>query len=272
MQTFRKLLSLLTSVEKKNAVFLLIMITIMALLDTIGVASILPFIAVLTNPNLIETNIFLSSLFKISNMFGVKTIPEFLFALGITVFVILIISLTFKALTTYVQLRFVLMREYSIGKRLLEVYLNQRYSWFLSRNSADLGKNILSEAQIVARSGIGSLMELISKGMIVITLIALLIVVNPKIALAVGLLLGFAYLFIFYFVHNHLNQIGKKRLKNNQLRFKTISEAFGAAKEVKVGGLEETYVKNFSNSAQIYAQTQSSSQVIAQLPRFILEL
>ena len=98
MQTFRKLLSLLTSVEKKNAVFLLIMITIMALLDTIGVASILPFIAVLTNPNLIETNIFLSSLFKISNMFGVKTIPEFLFALGITVFVILIISLTFKAL------------------------------------------------------------------------------------------------------------------------------------------------------------------------------
>jgi hypothetical protein len=37
------------------------------------------------------------------------------------------------------------MRQYSIGKRLVEGYLNQPYSWFLSRHSADLGKTILSE-------------------------------------------------------------------------------------------------------------------------------
>ena len=40
------------------------MITVMALLDTIGVASILPFIAVLTNPDIIETNVILSKAFK----------------------------------------------------------------------------------------------------------------------------------------------------------------------------------------------------------------
>ena len=46
---------------------------------------------------------------------------------------------------------------------------------------------------------------------------------------------------------------------------------FGAAKEVKVGGLEETYIKAFSNSAKIFAETQASSSSISQLPRFILE-
>ena len=45
----------------------------------------------------------------------------------------------------YVQPRFALMREYSIGKRLVEGYLHQPYSWFLNRHSADLGKTILSE-------------------------------------------------------------------------------------------------------------------------------
>ena len=35
------------------------------------------------------------------------------------------------------------MREYSIGKRLIEGYLYQPYSWYLNQNSADLGKNIL---------------------------------------------------------------------------------------------------------------------------------
>ena len=100
MQNFKKLLFLLSAQERKSAVFLIIMTIIMALLDMIGVASILPFIAVLTNPSLIETNLILNMMFKTSNIFGVKTDQQFLFALGIFVFVLLIISLTFKALIT----------------------------------------------------------------------------------------------------------------------------------------------------------------------------
>ena len=67
MQTIKELIFLLTSSERKNALFLLFMILIMALLDTIGVASILPFVAVLTNPELVETNLVLNSMYEISN-------------------------------------------------------------------------------------------------------------------------------------------------------------------------------------------------------------
>ena len=147
MQTFKKLLFLLTPLERKRAGLLLIMILIMSLLDMAGVASILPFMAVLTNPGLIETNFILNSMFKASSIFGVENNKQFIFALGALVFSLLIISLTFKALTSYAQVRFVQMREYTIGKRLIESYLHQPYSWFLSRHSADLGKTILSEVQ-----------------------------------------------------------------------------------------------------------------------------
>ena len=49
MQTFKKLLFLITIQERKRGALLLIMILIMALLDMIGVASILPFTTVLVN-------------------------------------------------------------------------------------------------------------------------------------------------------------------------------------------------------------------------------
>ena len=271
MQTFKKLLFLLNSNERKRAGFLLVMIIIMALLDMIGVASILPFMAVLTNPGLIETNLILESMFQISNMFGVENSQQFLFALGFLVFVTLVTSLIFKALTTYVQVSFILMREYSIGKRLVEGYLHQPYSWFLSRNSADLGKTILSEVQHVIGNGMNPLMELISKGMVAISLITLLIITHPKLALIIGFSLSLAYIIIFSFLRTYLNRIGKESLKNNQLRFTAVSEAFNAAKEVKVGGLEQTYIDRFSNSAKIFARIHASSQVIRQLPRFILE-
>tara|TARA_B100001093_G_scaffold439840_2_gene440026 strand:- start:5207 stop:7000 length:1794 start_codon:yes stop_codon:yes gene_type:complete len=271
MQTFKKLLFLLNPNERKRAGFLLVMITIMAFLDMIGVASILPFMAVLTNPGLIETNLILKNMFQISNMFGVENSQQFLFALGFLVFLTLVTSLIFKALTTYVQVSFIQMREYSIGKRLVEGYLHQPYSWFLNRNSADLGKTILSEVQHVIGNGMNPLLELISKGMVAIFLIILLIITHPKLALIIGFSLSIAYVIIFSLLRTYLNRIGKESLKNNQLRFTAVSEAFSAAKEVKVGGLEQTYIERFSNAAKIFARIHASSQVIRQLPRYILE-
>ena len=271
MQTFKKLLSLLTPHEQKNGGLLLIMLLIMSLLDMTGVASILPFMAVLTNPEIIETNFILNYIFEFSRSFGVQNNQEFIFALGVLVFLLLLISLLFKALTYYVQARFVYMREYTIGKRLVEGYLNQPYSWFLSRHSADLGKTILSEVQQLVNDGLRPLLELISKSMITIAIITLLIIVDIKLTLIVGFLLLGAYLIIFYSVSRFLNISGNKRLINNQLRFTTINEAFGAAKEVKLGGLEKSFINRFSNSAQIYAQTHASRMVISALPRYILE-
>ena len=272
MKIFNKLFFLLSHNERKRAILLLIMIVIMALLDAIGIASILPFIAVLTNPSLIETNIFLNIMYQTSNRFGVETNQEFLFFLGVLVFLILVISLTFKALTTYVQVRFVYMREYSIGKRLVEGYLHQPYSWFLSRNSSDLGKTILSEVSQVISNGIKPLMELIAKSILAIVITTLLFSVDPKLTLIVGLSISFAYLVVFYFVRNLLSRSGKERLKSNQLRFIAVSEAFGAIKEVIIRGLEKFYIRSFSNSSQNYARTIALSQVIAQLPKFILEI
>ena len=271
MQTFKKLLNLLTVRERKSAVFLLGMILIMALIDMIGVASILPFMAVLTNPNIIETNNFLNSMFEASKIFGIENNQEFLFVLGLLVFLLLITSLSVRAITTYVQLRFIQMLEYSMTKRLIEGYLHQPYSWFLSRHSADIGKNILSEVAGIIGVGIKPIIEIIAKSMVAIALITLLFLANPKLTLIIGLLLGGTYMLIFYFIRSYLRKIGEKRLANNELRFKSVIEAFGAAKEVKVGGLEQTYVERFSEPSYIFAKTQASSGVIGQLPRYILE-
>ena len=271
MKTFKKLFILLNHHERKSAGLLVIMISIMALLDMIGVASILPFVAVLTNPSLIETNLILNTMFQISSVFGVNTNQQFLFALGVLVFALLIISLTFKTLTTYAQVRFVNMREFSIAKRLVENYLHQPYSWFLTRNSADLGKTILSEVGNIVGNGLKPLMDVIAKGMVAIALIILLIIADPKLALIVGFSLSTAYLLIFYLMHRYLNYIGKESLKNNELRFIAVSEAFGAIKEIKVGSLEKIYIKSFSDPAKIFARARTSAIVISQLPRFILE-
>ena len=160
MKMLKKFFHLLTKQERKNAVFLLVMILIMALLDALGVASIMPFIAVLATPELLETNVFLKTIYNFSNSLGIKTVEQFLFLLGLLV-LILVSSLAFALPLCATALA--LMREYSVGRRPVEGYLHQPHSWFLSRNSADLGKNILSEVNEVIGGGMIPLMTLSRK-------------------------------------------------------------------------------------------------------------
>ena len=75
----KKILNLLNKNEKKKGFFLILLVLLMATMDVMGVASILPFIAVLSNPQTVETNFLLVFLYDKSRLFGVSDINEFLF-------------------------------------------------------------------------------------------------------------------------------------------------------------------------------------------------
>lgn len=269
---FKKILDLFTWHEKKKLFFLLILILIMALLDALGVASILPFVAVLANPKLIETNAMLVYLYQESGIWGVTTTKQFLFVLGVGSLLLLTTSLFFRAITVYAQVRFGLMREYSIGKRLIEGYLHQPYIWFLNKNSADIGKNILSEVSQVIYLAVLPMVNLVAQSAIVLMLLILLILVDPVLAFSVSLVLTLSYGAVFYLVKNTLSRIGSERVEANEKRFTSISEAFGAIKELKVGGLEQAYINRFAKPAKTYANNNSLAQVISLLPRYFIEV
>jgi ATP-binding cassette, subfamily B, bacterial PglK len=263
-----KLFFFLSLKEKKQGVKILALILIMAILDTVGLASILPFISVLANPDIIETNDFFIKIYEFSNY---ENKNQFLIFLGIMVFVLLVISLSVKALTTHVQLRFVMMCEYSIGRRLLKGYLNQPYSWFLTRHSSELGKNILSEVSNVIYFSLMPMMTLISQGIVCMAMVILLLMIDPLLAISTGLFFGIIYALIFKFANKFLAAIGKERIEADQDRFKAVIDSFSAVKDVKLGSHEKVYIQAFSTPAQIYARHQASASLIAVLPKFAIE-
>ncbi|MBD1136483.1 ABC transporter ATP-binding protein [Pelagibacterales bacterium SAG-MED49] len=247
------------------------MTIIMAFLEMIGVASIMPFVAVLTNSELVETNIYLIKMYKLSSIFGVENKNDFLFLLGIIVFILLILSISFKALTQYAKEKYVEMRIYSISGRLMKKYMCQPYSWFLNRNSADLEKTILSEVATVVIGNIAPIIELTSKTMIAIALVALLLINDTKLTLIIFFIFILFYGSIYIFSRKYLSFLGEEKLKSNQLRFTSVSEAFGGIKEIKLGGLEKFYTERFSQSAKIFSQRQVTARLFKVLPRYVLE-
>lgn len=271
LNIFSKILFLLSPKERNQAYFILFITSVMALIDILGVVSIMPFMAVLANPNLIETNFYLQKIFDFSSLFSVKSDQEFLFFLGILVFLILIFSLIFKAITTYIQIKFIQMRHYSIGKRLMKVYLSQPYSWYLNRHSADFGKTILSEVNQIIGGALTPVMELISKSILAIALIILIIFIDFEVAFLVGSFFVFLYLLIFKLTNNFLLKIGKERLDANKKRFIAVNDVFSSIKAIKITNKENYYINNFSVATKKFSNTLASLNILSQIPRFALE-
>ena len=266
-----KVTYLLSNREKKKSYFLIGITLIMALLEMSGVASIMPFIFLLTNPDIVESNLTLKELYEFSKILGVETPKDFLFLSGIFVFFLLLTSISFKFLTFYLQLNFLAKCEQSIARRMIEGYLRQPYSWFLNRHSATLGKNILTEVNRVVNGGLNPLINLFSQVMIVILITTLLIIVDLKISIIVGCFLGGFYALIYKLTNKLTKYIGDELLEANKWRYSAIYEAFNAVKEMKIFGLEKSYVKRFSDPSMTMVKLSALGGIISQLPRYLLE-
>ena len=265
---YKKLWSLLSKTERRETLVLLAMILVMSLLDVAGVASILPFITILGSPELVDTNPVLSWAY---NYFGFTARSEFFFFLGGLVFITLITSLAWKTATQYKLLSFVFMREHSIGVRMFEGYLNQPYSWFLNRNSSELGKNLLSELRELLSKMLLPSINVISQGTVSLLMLIMLLIVDYKLALTVMAVLGLFYGTIYRAISKLLMRMGRMRYDSNRERFKVATESLFAIKEVKIGGVEDLYIQRFNNSAKVFAKNEAQLKTITALPRYALE-
>lgn len=248
---------------------MLVLLTLMmSVFEVVGVAAILPFLSVLGNPELIETNATLATFARLTELDDTQHV---IIALGLSVFALIIVSMAVRAAVTYLQIRFSLMRAYALSSRLLHGYLSQSYVWFLSRNTSELGQSLLSEVDTVVRESILPAVLLISNVSVVLLIGGLLFLVEPGVAIGATSLLLMTYLLVFFSLRRRLGDVGRKRVTANKARFRVVQETTGGIKELKVMGLEHQSLKRFRTSASSMARYQTTGLVIARLPRYALE-
>lgn len=267
-ETIIKLRSILTRREKIQVVVLLVAIILMAIMQAIGVASVLPFISLVMNPDLVFENKWLMWVYETFNFTSVRRFTVFA---GIVMFALIVLSNGVSALATWFKLRFAWMNNHRVSRRLLEKYLSLPYSYFLNQNSADLSKNVLTEVNHLTNDYIIPLLTIISRTMIFICILAMLFFVDVYVSIAALIILGGAYGLIFLRIKQSLKRRGLTRMSINKQRFKLVNEAFGGIKEIKVLNREPFFLGRYSKESFKYARLMSWNAVIGQLPRFVLE-
>jgi ATP-binding cassette subfamily C protein len=268
LTSFSKTLSLFSRSERRQLPWLLIASIVMAFLEVIGIASVMPFLALVANPNSLQTNSFLRRTYEIG---GFSSARHFMFFAGASVLGLLIVTNGFTAFTTWMLYRFSWLRNHSLSCRLLRKYLFEDYSFFLMKNSTDLSANILSEIAQVTNGILVPGITMIAKAIVAAAIIGLLVCVNPLVAALLSLLLGGAYTLVYILFRKRLTIGGECRLKMNAARYKIASEAFGGIKDIKLLGKEEAFLQRYTGPSREYALSQASGNSFATLPRYVME-
>lgn len=263
-----KLLSLLSRRERLKAAVLLGLMVINAFFQTLGVASVMPFLSVLADPGVIETNQWLKAIYEGLDFQDTRS---FLFLLGGAAFTLIIVGNAVQAITQWVTVRFAHMRQYSLSRRLMADYLRRPYSFFVARNSGDLAKTVLEETQQAVIGALMPVLRLISNGLLTGFIVALLIVVDPVIAIIGAGAVAGAYGLIYIAARRWLQRIGVARVKANQQRFTTVGEAFAGAKEIRLLGRERAYLSRYENSARVFARNQANASLLSSIPGYAIE-
>lgn len=264
-----KLKTLLSSQEQIHLAMLACLVCIAAIFETLGVASILPYMSLLMMP---ESELSQRVFDYAARITGETVRDQLVVYVGCAVLVGVVFGTLLSGLSTWFALRFSMIRIHAMSQRILVSYLGRDYEFFIQRNSSSLIKNLLSEVGNVVGGVMTPLIQMTTKIIVVFLLAVLLFFVNFKVAvISIGIFL-IIYVSIYVFTRRTLSRMGVESVAANDARYQTLSELFGGIREVKLWNKEIHYFSLFSRASARFADMNSRSQLIALVPRYVLEI
>ncbi|UTR10569.1 ABC transporter ATP-binding protein/permease [Evansella sp. LMS18] len=264
----KKLLKLFNKKEKKKFIKLFFMMIIAALFETIGIGLIVPFVGIVTNPDMIQEQ---PILMYIYNLFNFSSPTSFIISSVLFLLLIFLLKNLYLLFFHYIQYRVILNQQVYLSRRLFKEYLTKPYSFHLQRNTANLLRNVTSEVSKVFQGIILSSFQLITEILVIICIFILLLITAPIATLTACVLLGGSVFVFFRFFRRKISTLGKEQQKVSATTIKWVNQGLGASKEVKVSGKEGFFVNSYTHQSQIKANNSRYMKMLEQVPRLFIE-
>ena len=252
--------------KEKNLFYLFFFLSFFSLgFELIGISLILPFLDIITNSEKINfyTN-------KINSFFllGLEN-NNLIFFFILTFFIIYTLKVIFITSYNFFLTKYIYDLKTNVSNKLFNFYLKKSYLTLKNTNSAELIRNLEDSRYIMYF--IKSLLVLFVEILFFCGLVSLLLFLEPKIT-SIGFVFFGSISFIFYkLTQSKAGSWGDQRAIFDGKKIKSMMQAFGGIKEIKVLGKEKFFyeiyqINNFNSNYFSFKQ-----DFILNLPKNWLE-
>ncbi|SHN51852.1 ABC-type multidrug transport system, ATPase and permease component [Butyrivibrio hungatei DSM 14810] len=264
---FKKVMRLLDAKQKRQMVGIVFMMLIGGVLESLGIALIVPIMKVVVSPEKVQESKYLSFIYNGLNLTSTTQLAAIIMVALILVFVVKNIFLYFL---NVVQLRFVYTNQFATSRRMMINFMQRPYEYYLNADTSVIQRNITSDVNNMYGLILSSL-QLISEVIVFTCLVAFLVSTDAEMTLSIALLLVVVLLVIKYFIKPVMVKAGQENQDYYSGLYKWIDESVTGIKEIKIANKENYFINGYADCGAGYVNAVQKYNLYNSTPRLLIE-
>ena len=266
MSVLRALWRLLDSRQRRHLFGLQLLSIVMALSTVGGVAAVLPFFAALSDPGTIRHHAIAWAALQKLNVGEGSIVPALGAAFVASVFLANAINLVGLLAIN----RFAVRVGETLYAELFADYLRRGYEFHARCGSSVLASQVQESARVT--SGIVQYALILVSSLVTIAfIVGAVVFMDPVVAVAAMTALGASYATLYAAARRRLWRNGHTEHQLRTERMRTVSESFGAIKDVTLLGVQDFFAARFAQQSRRISSAGTSTYAISQSPKYVLE-
>ena len=264
IQKFRYIFS---RADKFKLVGLVVLMIIGSVLELLAVAVFNPFIEVMMQTSSIADDSFLQFFFQHTN---IDSVEGYLIALSFIIAVIYVVKNVYLTFEQNAILSFSYRTRMNLATRLLTTYMNEPYTFHLSKNIAEMQRCLQTDTSQFM-SLINSCLQLAVEFVTCLALGVYLFHTSHSITVLIGLLLGLCVFIFFIICKKVSSKLGRQNEFYNAKLFQWINQSLGGIKEVKILQREKYFIDSYRTNYKKVIWGARVNELLAAVPKYIVE-
>ncbi|MDR2590995.1 MAG: ABC transporter ATP-binding protein/permease [Oscillospiraceae bacterium] len=267
MRILKELNSIFNRKTKIKLFILLVAIIIGATLEVLALSIISPLISVLLDNETIYSNELTNFIYY---HLGFSSINTFLAFLAFILFTVYIIRGIYLYILAKIQYNFIARKQSELSIKILEKIQSNSYLYHTGKNIAELQRIVLGDVHGMFLS-ITAILLFLTDAFMVLFIMIYLLIISPIMTLCVVTLAGICLFLYFAIFRRLIIYLGQKNRASNINMTKSVNQALGGIKEVKVLQREAYFRNIFKKSSDSAAKTTAHFQLLSAMPVLIIE-
>lgn len=267
-QVFRQLNLILEKKQKKGFFLLFLGALFVALLDTLSVSLMAPFMTLLTNVGGDNTGGTLGTL--MDRLCGVSSTVDMLKIVSAAFILLYLFRGSCKILYNFWQARVLALYRTALSVKLFSYIMHKPYAYHLRHNTAEtqrlVSQDIGNTFQLIT-----SLMQTMSCGLVSLGIFAILLIMDWKLTLMLIVSIGLLLLFMKRQLKLFIKKMADANFLANSEMNKWVSQAIGGLKTILTKRKQDYYVAHYGEAAQNAAIANSNFTAVDGTPKVLID-
>jgi len=269
LRTIVSLFRIIPTSLRKRFFVLIVLWVLVGIMEMLGVASIMPFVALLSDPASIKKST-LSSM--VASMLSSSDELPPLHVIGFLVLVLFVASNVLGLLSMWFSIQFSAVLGVRLSENLAVSYLRKGYLFLRSESPAVLANYVTRETEKVVSGGILQLCLLIAKLIQCVLIVCVLLFVSPAYMAIFSSIMLFFYILSFRFLRTRMARAGQISASSSARASREANEMFRAYKELLLRGSANFFIEGFRDSLYNSFTSDATARVMPVIPKYIIEL